>query len=494
MKSDLFTLLSKLTVKENKNFGVFLKNEYLSHNKKCYYFFRELLNYYPLYRIEQEEIETIYRKLYEEKSFHESTFRSLVRSLLISLEDFLVIENLKKNKVEREFKLSKIYYDLNVYGVTVKKMDELKTTLKNLKEGDLSGHFLRLYDYEILNYNLFDTKQKILHKSESDYSFHIIQNANNYMSLYYFIETVSNFVNYKIQQHMYDKHSGALLENLSAPELKRFDLMFKNTDHEYAYLLYKKLYILYSEKADKNIFLDYKTMLFMCSEHLSQKELLNHYNNLITFCIIHKAYIPELADGLWSLYEFYLSKELYISDSSHYLDTYLFRSIVFHGLRLGYYSEVKDIIEKHSYNLNPDDTTNMKYLGNSYLLYYTGNLQKAKEQAEKVKLNDYVFKYDIKNLLIKIYFEEGSFEQLNSTIKCYKEYLRNDEILNEEIKLSFKNFLYYTEHLAKEIDTENTQELNYLLDKLNKHDNVYSKDWLSKMYRSVGMKEAYANN
>lgn len=493
MKSDLLTVLGRFTAKDNRNFELFLGNEYLCPNKNCIQFFRELLRYHPLYSIEQKQKEIIFANIYGNKDYNDSTFRSLVRSLMISLEDFLLIENIKNNKRGREVSLTKIYHDLKIYDITVKKLDEFRASLENQKHGDLSTHYLYMYDYEILSYNLFDSKNKILHEAEADNTFTLINNANNYLTLYYFIEVVSNYVNYRIQQQMFNKHTESLDVMLTTSDLKRLDVMYKFTEHEYAYLLYKYLFLLFSDKSGKSNFIQYKSLLLENAAKLSTKELLHHNNTLITFCIINKSRIPELADELWKLYGFYLKKELYLADSSHYLDSYMFRSIIFLGLKLGYYSDVKDVVEKFSYKLNPEDITNLKDLGYSYYYYYTGDFRKAKEYAGKVKLNDYAYKYDMKNLLVKIHFEEGAFEQLNSILKCYKEFLRNDKLLNDDIKQSFKHFIFYTEHLAKEIDSGNKQELSYLLDKLNKAQNVYSKDWLAKMYKAVCLQEQYAN-
>lgn len=494
MKSDLLTVLKKFSIKENKQFSLFLKNEYLCRNKICYEFFCELLKYYPLYAIGQKQKESIYRQLYPGKEFNESTFRGLVRALMISLEDYLLIEEIRNNECEREVKLLKIYNELNAPEVVSKKLEDIKSVITGNNTGDISRKFLYLYDYEIFRYNHFDVNEKILHKDEADNTFEYLNKANNYISLYYFIEIVSNYVNYRIQQGMYDKHYENLDVVFSAADIKRLDLLFEFTDYEYAYKLYRQLFKLFSENAGKINFFKYKTEFLSIKQQLSKKEMLQHNNMLVSFCIMNKNKIPELADELWALYEFYLANGLYEADNNQYLDTYLFRSIILLGLKHGYYSEVKQIIDKYSVKLHPEDIHNLKNLGNAYFYYYTGDLVKAIDYANKVKLNDYAFKYDIKNLFIKVYFEDGAFNQLNSAIRCYREFLRNDQLMNNEIKQSFKHFIYYTEHLVKEIESGNRQELNFLMDKLVKQNNVYSKEWLIKMYRSVSRHKEYAHS
>lgn len=491
MKSDLITVLKKFSPEDNKQFSLFLKNEYLCRNKNCYEFFNELHKYYPLYVIDQKQKEIIYRHLYPAKEFNESTFRSLVRSLMISVEDYLLIEDIRENSSEREVKLLKILNDKNAADVVSKKLEDIKSIISKDNNGDISKKFLYLYDYEIFRYNYFDANMKVLHKDEADDTFVYMNNANSHLSLFYFVEIVSNFVNYKIQQGMYDNHIEELDVIFLSADLKRLDVLFECTEYEYAYRLYKYLYLLYSEKTSKTSFLRYKSFFLEHTGQLSKKELLQHNNMLISYCIKNKNLIPELADELWGLYQFYLSKELYEADNNHYLDTYLFRSIIFLGLRHGYFSEVKLIIDKFSTKLHPEDSFNLKNLGYAYYYSYTGELKKSMEFANKVKLNDYVFKYDIKNLFVKLYFEDGSFDQLTSTIRCYREFLRNDKLLNQEIKNSFKQYINFTEQLLKQMDNADNIELNYTLDKLQKAPNVYAKDWLEKMYKSVIRKSAY---
>lgn len=493
MKSDILSALKKLTAEENKKFKLFLQNEYLCRNKQCLLLFNELSKYYPLYIFDLLQKKEIYRKIYGDTPYNDSTYRGLLRALMLSLEDFLLMEDILRSKTEREIKLLNLFNSRNSCEIVSKKLEDLKSVIETDNQGDLSRQFLNLYEFEIFRFNHLEINSNTLHKIEADNSFSYINNANNYLSLYYFIEIVSNYVNLKVQQSMYDSHDEDLDVFFTQADLKRFDKLFEFTDEEYAYLIYKKLFLLYSGKASKQTFLDLKNTVIRHSTKLSKKELHQLNSSMISYCILHKSTMPELSDQLWSLYEFMLLKELYAGEQNQYLNAYLFRSMIFLGLKLGYLSKVKNIIDEYSMKLHPKDISNMKNLGNAYYHYYSGDLKKAKEHAGRVKLNDYAYKYDMKNLLVKIYFEEGEFEQLNSILKCYKEFLRNDKLLNNEIKQSFKYFIFYTEHLAKEIDSGNKEELNFLLNKLNFQNNVYSKEWLLRMYKSVCLEEEYAN-
>lgn len=495
MKSDLLSILRTLTPEENRKFGLFLDNSYHPHSGLCAAFFKELNSFYPTYLLNIESKKLIFKSIYGSETYKDSTYRGLVRKLMISLIDFLLVEEHLKPGVNKELNITKILNERNVTGIVSRSIQEIDGLIESDPVCDLPARILNLYNAEILKYNFYNTHGKVLHLNEAENTFTHLNNASLKLSLYYFIEMVSNSINVKIQQRMYKQNNPQKYCIMDIDKLPEYDSLFPGTPFEYAYNIYRALLVLFYSESSKKHFLEYKQSVQEASGKLSNAELLQHYKLMISFCIQNKSEIPELTDELWRLYRLILDKELFMEGNSQYIDTYLFRSIVILGLRLGYYSEVKAILKKFSIYVHPNDSMNLENLGYAYYYYYTGKYDKALGHTSKVELNDFIFKYDLKNLLVRIYFETAAFEQLSSTTRCYREFLRNDKLQNPDLKDSFRHFLNFTELLTKHMADKDRTEMMYTFSRLQKSKKVYAKEWLIRMYQNViaGQKsEAYA--
>lgn len=99
MKSELFAVLRKLLPAENQKLMFFLKNPYFSHNKNLSLLFEALLDFYPTYELSEMDRIKIFHKIYGISDYNDSTFRSLMHLLLISVEDFIAAVYTIKNNV-----------------------------------------------------------------------------------------------------------------------------------------------------------------------------------------------------------------------------------------------------------------------------------------------------------------------------------------------------------------------------------------------------------
>lgn len=94
-----------------------------------------------------------------------------------------------------------------------------------------------------------------------------------------------------------------------------------------------------------------------------------------------------------------------INEKTPYLDLNLYRSILFLGLNLKSYNEIKNFIDKYSKKVNPAEHINIYRLSYAYLYYELSKYKKTLDNVAKIVINDFIFKYDIKNLMIKIYYD-----------------------------------------------------------------------------------------
>jgi len=133
MKSDLISILKTLSLDDLKKLKILLQNNLFCCNKNSYILFEELSKYYPLFEIHEDDKLNIYRNIYGDVPYHDSTFRSLIHSLLYSVEEYLLIQFYKRNFTERNFALLEEFKYRNIDELFLKRIDK---SIRILSEGN----------------------------------------------------------------------------------------------------------------------------------------------------------------------------------------------------------------------------------------------------------------------------------------------------------------------------------------------------------------------
>lgn len=95
-----------------------------------------------------------------------------------------------------------------------------------------------------------------------------------------------------------------------------------------------------------------------------------------------------------------------------YLSVELYRDIIIHGLYLKQYKWTTfEFINKYRSEVRPSQRENLLNYGYTHYYSNVGNYNKALECYSKIVMNNFVFKYDIKNLVTKMYYEQNIFEE-----------------------------------------------------------------------------------
>lgn len=493
MKSETISILSTLSIEENKKLKHFLNGKYFSHNKNVKSLLNELLKFYPAYNLKIPDKENIYKKIYKSGKYNDSTFRSLMHNLYLILQEFVIFENLKKN---RNDKILLLLDGLNKRGETDVFNKQLNSINKEMQSNQYiisSNNYLSRYKLSLFSYNFNKSLQRINKGTQVNNQLNSIEKSNYILTLFYLIEIISDYVNKQIHYRKYSVSIPEKIEILDCIDFNSLNKFFKNTEHFPIFNLYVSLLKLFKNFKEEQNYFNYKTALLKIETGVDKNELIFHYNSLISYCIIKKNLKnnDKFKIELWNLYSVLLDKELYLTNINQYLDTGMFRSILFLGLELGYYDKVKNFINNYSIKVCPSEVNNMYNLGFSYYNYYIKKYDLALKNLSKISLNDFIYKYDIKNLYIKIYLENEHLDSLESILKSYTKFLKKDKLLNVGTIQSISNFICYCNKYIT-LKEKDDIEVSYEIKQLQKSE-VYSKDWLIKMYSNLLAKKAAAN-
>ena len=143
--------------------------------------FEEIRKFYP--EFSDPKLTKIYlsKKINPNLMFHDSTIRDLMADLLKIAEEFLLNEELKKNKLEKELILLKIFTDRKQSALFEKHLTNIDIALK--KEGNDSQYFYlksRL-DMHRFNFNIINRHKKssgIIEENEGNIISYILDLLN----------------------------------------------------------------------------------------------------------------------------------------------------------------------------------------------------------------------------------------------------------------------------------------------------------------------------
>ncbi len=117
----------------------------------------------------------------------------------------------------------------------------------------------------------------------------------------------------------------------------------------------------------------------------------------------------------------------------------------------------------------------------SALAFYYFSLEKFERSLEyinKIKLDYFIYKYDVKNLMLKLYFELGYDEEAISMIHSYRELLRKDVFLTDSRKLRNRNFIKYLRKLIILKIDNNIKDIENIKIDLQNINEIRYKRWL----------------
>lgn len=484
LKSELFSLLGKLSLGEIKKLSCFLQNPYYSHNKNLILLFECLLDLYPSFEFSEEDKIKIYSKIYGKIEYNDSTFRSLMHLLFLCVEDFIAVEYTISNKVNRDVNFLKFLYERNINNVFEKNVDKIENLFKKKLSSFSTEALLAFNEIEVLKYNYQKSNEKILHKGSVHSKSEILIKSNQYLTLHFFIELVSDYVIREIIQKKFSVGSGNLIDPQRLINFENLKSIIGKGDLKEVYDVYVLLYKTFESFSDESYYFDYKCLVIKNLPKINKNEAAFHFSTLVSYCLIKKnsKKYEQFSNELWELYEIILENGLYSNSQSQYLDIWLYRAILFLGLKLRYFDRMKKIIDNFSIKVKPNEINNINKLSYAYYYYEMGEFDLALEHAKYIKLSNFVLKYDVKNLLIKIYYELNYSDSLESIIHSYREFLKNDNILNSDLKNQFENFISYLEKLVKYSIDNKSFELEYQMDELSKNNYVYAKEWLLEKY------------
>lgn len=466
-KIKVISVLKTFTRKELSAFGDFLNSPYFNKGRKYITrFYKELIKYHPGYDRGNFIKKEIYSKLYPSEEYDDERFRKLLSELyklvmeFLAAEDFLsaelnkadgILTQLKERKLNNlfELELKKSYEELNKFEF---RNDNYNKTLYELSEKEKFFYFqgkrstaLNKYDSEMECFTKYFLSLLLAKYIERAMEKRFFRSKDFKLPMF------GEVLNY-IEKSDYIKDP---LINILYLELK---LCLSDDDESYYRL--KKLLYKEEKRLDKNqLGIIYKILSNYAVER-SEKGMTEFQKEILSLNleIIKKNLVEQ------------------------YISPFLFVNIITLSLKFKRIRQLDKFIKENSDRLNPEIKDTVLSYCNSYLAFYQKNYDYALSHLSKINFDHYQLRFQIKNLTLKIYYEQNQFESVFSLIDSYKHILKRETAIPESIRKTISAFLKFINVLSelksgkkksekvillKEIFSSQPAEKSWLLEKIN---------------------------
>jgi hypothetical protein len=451
---------------------------------------------YPLLADKKFDKEKLYKKLYAHRPYNDSTMRSFYHQLYMLAEKFLIEERLNRNYFGYLNFLLEEFIDRSQYGLAQKTIDNFKK--KRSDKGYTSALFFEKYRLESNRFNFMRLSGSIHNKSTAERNLKTLNRSDEYLVVFMIAELVSDFVNAEIQLKKYNIDSGKT-ENFSGNVLAKLNLesILKSfpVDSEYRLILnlYYQLFKTFKEYDNLTHYYGLKEVVTGCGHLLNRDEMNKMYLILINYCTDKKNHDSgnlQYKQELYGLYKTYLTEEYFVTYTSRYLTPDRYRAATMSALEMKDFGWAETIMKKYTIKLQPKDIENMSSLAKAFYYYETNKPEQALKSSSVIKLDNFIYKYDVKNLQLKIYTDTGQHESLYHLMRAYREYLHNDTLLVKEGKQFYRTFIDYLEKLILFKDGKTKIDIEYELHKIQKGKDFYNRLWLVAKYEEIIQKKS----
>jgi len=474
--SKLLEILRTLTPKEWKDFEKFVNSPYFSSGRDVSGLYNLLKKYYPNFTSENLNKEKVFISLFGKEKHNEKKLKNIASDLTKIAEQFLVFERLASNEINFDETLARVYKN--------KKNDRLFLRTLNLLEKRLSlqqfqsdrcfseeERYERLMEEYFIGINKFDKSvpKRVKYTEYFTLTFLVSflrkQRDKIVIKKYYNLELTSPLIESVYESIDFDKMLKLLKEKKS----------------EWLWFVEIYYYVMKSIQNvnDEKMFEKLQTLFYENIEKFSRKEQYFMFNDLIAW--IHTK--DDEHGTFSSKQEFEVFKKMLIHKAyspaeEEFLSVLLYRNIVNMSLNLGEFEWFENFIDEYTPMLKLEFRDNMKNLAMARYFFEQKKFEDALESLGKIPYDVFIYKIDIKNLLLRIYYELDLTESGFSMVNAYRNFLSSSEEISETFKKHQSNFLFYYNKLLKAKADNDFKDAGFFANEIDKKDNIAEKNWL----------------
>lgn len=472
--SRLISLFRSLTPQEVKKFGQFFQSPYYNATPKMRALYKYLKKTYPDCPFEVEDKQTLFIKIFEGEAYNTRKMNNLTASLSSILQDFLLLEHMKKGGAVRRQILSDIYKERQLSKLSIQQLSAQEKRIREQPKPFTFRYYEALKLYHELYFH-FETKRT---KSRKGQDYEYLKAALTNLRLFYthlwlrFICEMNFREGSSTEEFKLKEEEEGYIERL----IHQYDVPLL----EIYLLLYKIL-----RQADDDAYERLEKITLNYIDNYNSTEV----NFLLTFITNYK--VISLRKGnknalpeLFVLYQYGLDKNIYLSETKHFPISH-FVNIAVTASELGETDWLAEFLEQYKMTLKESDRENTLRLCHAYLHFGKQEYKDTILLASQVKHAALLYALTCWTLEIRAYYMmQGEYEYWGNILKNFRAYLNRRKDIAEKTKAANSNFVTLMRELyrAKYLKIYTREEL---LARLKKKKNIVCKRWLEKQIQGL---------
>ena len=423
---NLAKILASFSKPEIKVFSKFIISPYFSTGKKfVVIFLQEFLKFYPDFEITKNGL---FELLYPGKPYNDVNMRKLVSEGINLAESFLLQKQLERDPLRNELLLLKDLSNRKLDPVFNSRLKKVSSEInRNTVMAAVRPARKREME-EVLKFHFsFRDRKRSLQYYNSEMDWFAADVVENLLALY--IERLTekkNFSEMDFSMPFFDE----VIKMMNAGKFSDIPVISVHFNH-----------VMMLHTGELQYYHTLKSLKEKYHRILNTNELKNIYVGLMNF-VVERSELNEisLADSKEELFVFY-SEILARGLIEQFFSEFLFLNIVTVSLQLGKNEFAEDFIQKYSKMLNPEIRKEVVSFCRANILYFKGSYGEAIRLASRINFRYYQQKLLVRNLTIKIYFDQNEAAAFGYQVNAYRTYLRRENNIPAHLKSVIEGFI-----------------------------------------------------
>lgn len=446
--SKFIDLLKTFSQEEIKEFERFIDSPFFNRDKTISQSYKFIKKFYPSFDNSKFSKEKFFSHLYPGKEYNDSRVRNILSDLLKHGQDYISYKLYK----------SKPFFEnqANLEALDVRKLDVLfdkklaeAYSIINVSEQDPDEIYLYRKKLEDLKYEFF------FKRSKEEKGAQTTEKRGENLVLYSILRMLKLKILLYTNEHNFNIKSDAGLLNAAFENIdlnSLLDYVEKNLPEEYPVLaVHYYFYIAQTDFSKTDYYFKAEKIFTRNIVKFSLKEQSEMLHAFASLCIdyIHLGRL-EFNKHLLDVYKKMDKYQLFSAPGKPQIITLLgFRNMVLIAKEEKDYDWLDSFLENNIDKIPQESRENMRDFSYALLEYEKGDYAKALEFISKVKYEFFYFRYDVKNLLLKCFYELDMFEQSLYLITNYKLFLKQNKNISKEAKRIYSLHIKYIEKVTK---------------------------------------------
>lgn len=485
--SKVVQILKTFSAKEYRDLEKFIASPFFAKGRNVMPLYKYFRKFHPEYSSSKMTAEAAFGKIYPGRKFSLQVIRNLLSTMQRMCEEYLFEINIRRDKLDYYVHLGDELQSRRVFNVAEKNLDEGLIAAGN--NGADSNFFYYNYIFEDLKDQMF------LKKADDESRIKTTYNLSSGFLSYFITGTKNVFESIHITGYNYnqtEKTNPLYIFINNFVKLDDYIEYLKNNPSEFSEIdeMHIHLIKLCIKGDDEASYLRMRELLRNNFNRMSRLEAFFTYGSLERIVTILKLKHPKYKHELFEVYKEMLSHNIYRNTEDGFISPSRFTGIVVQALAVGDHKWAHNFIKEYKNKILPEFRESRHNHSLALICFAERDYEKALKLISKIKYDAFAFKYYLKGLLLKIYYETNRFEEAISVIDTFRHFISKTISLPQFRKDEYSGFIKYTAQLLKLRENNSGINLTDLKQEIENQKLLAEKAWLLEKSDELAKKKA----